>query len=205
MAGMTRAKSGALVADWKPPESAGGHNATICDMGGGVGAFLAEWLRHHPHARGVLLELPAHVPRAAAFFASRGVAGRASVVGHNFLEPLPEKVGDVCDVYFVKNCLHNWPDEQAALILSHIREGAKKKHAVLAVAEVVLDAGTPASGRTFKYLMDVQMAAVMPAGARERTMADFKKLFQAAGLPAPPERVPLRDINSLLITTLHPA
>lgn len=206
MVGMTRAKSGSLVADWTPPASAGGQNATICDIGGGLGAFLAEWLRHHPHVRGLLVEQPAAVARAGEYLASRGVAGRATVVGASFLKPLPEALGGLCGVFFVKSVLHNWPDKEATMILTHIREAAKQ-HAVIAVAEAVLNPAGPASGaagQRFKHLLDVHMAAVMPAGARERTMPEFKQLFRAAGLP-PPTRLPLREALSLLVAPLHPA
>src|SRR5207244_1087810 len=41
---------------------------TVVDVGGGTGALLAEILRAHPQARGVLVDMPRAVARSAAMF-----------------------------------------------------------------------------------------------------------------------------------------
>ena len=47
-------------------ELAGGWDEvrTMVDVGGGTGAMLASLLRRHPHARGILLDLPGTIARA---------------------------------------------------------------------------------------------------------------------------------------------
>lgn len=42
-------------------------------------------------------------------------------VAHNFFEPQPVKNAAV---YFLRNVLHDWPDEEACEILSNIRDAA---------------------------------------------------------------------------------
>ncbi|KAG8468901.1 hypothetical protein KFE25_007419 [Diacronema lutheri] len=205
MTGLTRPMSGAIVADLKPPTSVGGRNATFCDIGGGVGTLLSEWLRHHPHARGFLLEQPAVVERAKEYLASRGVAGRSTVASGSFFEKLPANMGAACDVFVIKHCLHNWADEPAAAILAHIREGSKKKHAILVAIEAVLMPGASAVLELPKRLMDINMATTVSHGARERTMADFAALFKSAGLPAPTRQTLRLPSVSLLTAPLHAA
>ena len=62
---------------------------TVVDVGGGTGAMLASLLRRHPQARGILVDLPGTVARAGPLLESLGVAGRVTVEGQSFFDPLP--------------------------------------------------------------------------------------------------------------------
>src|ERR1700745_3317817 len=62
---------------------------TVVDVGGGTGAMLASLLRRHPQARGILVDLPGTVARAGELIESFGVAGRVTVEGQSFFDPLP--------------------------------------------------------------------------------------------------------------------
>src|SRR5687768_16176911 len=62
---------------------------TVVDVGGGTGLMLAEILRIRPHIRGTLLDLPRTVARSAEVFQAAGVAGRVTIAGQSFFDPLP--------------------------------------------------------------------------------------------------------------------
>lgn len=87
---------------------------TVVDVGGGTGALLAEVLRTHPNVRGTLVDLPRTVARSDVVFHAAGVSDRATAIAQSFFDPLPGG----SDLYMLKSVLSDWPDREAAAILS---------------------------------------------------------------------------------------
>ncbi len=79
---------------------------TVVDVGGGTGSLLAAILAKHPTIRGVLVDQPATVARAADILEPAGVADRVSLAGQSFFDPLPAGA----DLYLLKSILFDWPD-----------------------------------------------------------------------------------------------
>jgi hypothetical protein len=78
----------------------------------------------------------------------------------------------------MKHIIHDWDDEQALTILRNIRtqlEGQPRGRVIL--VESVLP---PDNSPNFGKLIDLEMM-LMPGG-RERTEAEFRSLFERAGL-----------------------
>src|SRR4029077_17989718 len=94
---------------------------TVVDVGGGTGAMLASLLRRHPQARGILVDLPGTVARAGELIESLGVAGRVTVEGQSFFDPLPAGA----ELYLLKSVLNDWPDEPTEAILRRCTEVAE--------------------------------------------------------------------------------
>jgi SAM-dependent methyltransferase len=175
MAGMSGRMSGAF-ADRIRPERFG----RIADIGGGTGEFLAELLHRAPRARGVLVERPAVARAAEVVLIGAGVADRVEIVGGDFTaEPVPAG----CDAYVLRTILHNWPDETAAAVLRRVRD--RLADGRLFVCEQVV---SDQPGWDHAKLLDIDMLAVF--GGRERTLAEWERLLDAAGLAlaARPER-----------------
>jgi hypothetical protein len=82
---------------------------SICDVGGGQGAFLMQILSNYPDIEGVVADLPGAIPSAKKVIANTGHAARCKAVPHDFLQEAPP----VCDGYFLVNVLHDWEDECA--------------------------------------------------------------------------------------------
>jgi hypothetical protein len=144
----------------------------ICDVAGGRGVVLAEILRRHPQARGVLFDAPQVVAEAPALLARRGVAERVTCVGGSFFEAVPEG----CDAYLLRDVLHDWDDASCLRILATCRRAAPSG-ARLVVAEVLAErdrAELPAA------LADVQMMVVCQEG-RQRSAAEHQALLARAG------------------------
>ena len=93
---------------------------TIVDVGGGTGAMLASLLRQHPQARGILVDLPGTVARAAGVLEGFGVADRVTAIAQSFFDPLPAGA----DLYVLKGVLNDWPDEPTAAILRRCAQAA---------------------------------------------------------------------------------
>ena len=96
---------------------------TVVDVGGGTGALLAAILRARPEVRGTLVDLPRTVARSGEIFRAAGVADRATAVGQSFFDPLPAGA----DLYLLKGVLNDWPDREAAAILSRCAEAARPR------------------------------------------------------------------------------
>jgi hypothetical protein len=76
----------------------------------------------------------------------------------------------------MKFIIHDWDDARAIRILHNCRR-AMGTHARLLVIERVLSAGDEPD---FGKLSDLQMLVFTPSG-RERTEAEFRALYEAAG------------------------
>jgi len=140
---------------------------TVVDVGGGAGTFLAELLRQHTGARGVLIDLPASVARAAAALDAAGVGSRATTVAQSFFDPLPAGA----DLYLLRRVLTDWPDEETVRILQRCAEAARPSGRVVVIGGVSPD-DAPRS-------LDVEMLMV---GGGKNTISEFRLLARAAGL-----------------------
>jgi len=145
----------------------------LCDVGGGHGDLLAEVLLRHPHLAAVLLDTASVLATARPFLAARGVLERVELLAGSFFDAVPAG----CDAYLLKNILHDWDDRRAARILDNCRRVMQPGQRVLAVEAVV----EPDSTRGLGPLSDLQMMVVC-SGGRERSRAEYARLFEQAGL-----------------------
>jgi len=146
---------------------------TLVDVGGGYGQLLALLLKQHRHLRGVLLDLPHVVTRTRAVLESAGVLDRCDIVSGDFFVSVPPGG----DVYVLMNVVHNWDDEHAVAILTQCRMAMQPATRLLVIEMMIPRDGTPYFGTLF----DLEML-ILFQGGRERTEAEFRTLFDAAGL-----------------------
>jgi hypothetical protein len=146
---------------------------SVCDVGGGRGVLLAEILARYPRLRGCLLDGPAATAGAAERLKSSGLAARVEIVRGDFFDRIPEGY----DLYLMKDVLHDWDDARARRILENCRR-AMSADARLLIAEILL---APNEARFPGTFADLQMMTVCSEG-RQRSRADFARLFDAAGL-----------------------
>src|SRR5690348_6837317 len=144
---------------------------TVVDVGGGTGAMLASLLRRHPRARGILVDLPGTVARAAELIESLGVAGRVTVEGQSFFDPLPAGA----DLYLLKSVLNDWPDEPTVAILRRGAEAAKTARTSQATIAIL---GGGAADETPRSL-GIDM---LVAGGKTSTLSQFTELARQVGL-----------------------
>ena len=145
---------------------------TVVDIGGGQGMLLAAILQAHPALRGILMDQPHVVASAQAVLAEAGVAERCAVVEGDFFKEVPSGG----DLYTLRRIIHDWDDEHSVVILRNCAQ-ALPSHGKVLVIEAVIEPGGMALPTT---LLDVQMMVMN--GGRERTAAEYDRLFTAAGL-----------------------
>lgn len=144
---------------------------TIVDVGGGTGALIAAVLQARPGLRGILFDQPAVVAGARPILERAGVADRCRVVGGDFFGACP--AGGT--VYLLARVLHDWNDEQAAVILKNCR-AAMGSDAKLLIFDGVIKPGNEPD--LFK-LSDVHMLVLLDG--KERDEGQWRSLLRATG------------------------
>ncbi|WP_285640924.1 methyltransferase [Lentzea sp. NBRC 102530] len=142
---------------------------TVVDVGGGTGGFLRDILLENPGLRGVLFDqahvLPGETPRDIA-------SERWTEVAGDFFEEVPADG----DLYVLSYITHDWSDEECVRILRNCRK-AMAPGARIAVFDAVVEPGNEPDDAK---LLDLVM--MMLVSGRERTAAEFGRIFDQAGL-----------------------
>jgi microcystin-dependent protein len=118
-----------------------------------------------------------------------GVTDRCTTRSGDFFKEVP--AGG--DAYIMKHIIHDWDDERALVILRNIRKAMNRGGRVILIESVVLPGNQP----DFAKIIDLEM--LLLPGGRERTEAEFRALFAAAGLEMTrivPTRSPLSVIEA---------
>ncbi|KAL5513595.1 hypothetical protein ACEPAH_3994 [Sanghuangporus vaninii] len=176
----------------------------ICDVGAGEGHILLKLTRALPnlrfHAilqdRPPILELSKQIwnkelPEAVQH-------GRVDFVPVDFFIDSPV---DGCEIYYIRHCIHNWPDDKCVTILKNIAKAMRsKENSILLVHEIILrpaishtnqeNEGTSSipepllknlgAAKMGEYLADISMMALLDS--KERTLEEYTTLGTMAGL-----------------------
>lgn len=159
------ADAGRALAGRLPPD------AKVVDVGCGSGALLAEVLKRLPGSTGVAFDREDVLERARKRLEPFGE--RAELVTGDFFRSVPSGGS----YYVLSLVVHDWDDDEALSILRNC-QAAMAPGARLAVLECVMPddvASQPSSARA-----DIGMLVM--TGGRERTQAEYRALFERAGL-----------------------
>jgi hypothetical protein len=146
---------------------------TLVDVGGGSGVLLEAILRAAPELRGVLVDRPEAVQRAAGRLAAAGLDDRSECVVGDFFDSVPPGA----DAYLLSRVIHDWDDADAERILTTCREAMPAGGRLLVVDAIVPER---AHDGPEAVRMDIHMLILF--SARERTEAQFRRLLASAGL-----------------------
>lgn len=160
----------------------------VADIGGAGGAMLDALLRVHPDLRGIVFDRP-HVVATAAMAGKLAFRERITAVGGDFFESVPE-----ADLYLLKHILHDWDDDACIRILKNCRRSLRPGGRVAVIEFLLGEIGEP----SLAPLFDVTMM-VMSSG-RERTLVEYQRLFETAGLRATnviPTKTPMTILEAV--------
>jgi hypothetical protein len=143
----------------------------VADLGGAGGALIEAVLSAYPGVRGMLVDRPEAIERAAAHFGDRCV-----LVAADLCEGVPAGA----DVYMMKHVLHGYEDEAATRILHNCRSVLPGGGRLLVIEFVLPDVVGQADQKLEHQLMsDLNMLAV--TGGKERSAFEWKRLLAGAG------------------------
>ncbi|KAJ7135971.1 S-adenosyl-L-methionine-dependent methyltransferase [Mycena epipterygia] len=176
-----------------------GPGATVCDLGGGVGAMAIQLARAHPGLQLKLQDLPDRMVQAENLVwpAECPEAMKEKRIEFKAIDFFAEVPIAGCDVYYMKNILHAFPSPQCLTILKGIRKSMKPGSRVLIrefTAAVSSDrpvdgqlkqAPAPllhnyGEGRIRQYHLDVSLMVLV--NSKERTLDEYVELGKEAGL-----------------------
>lgn len=146
---------------------------SILDVGGGTGTFLSHALAAHPGIRGTVFDLPEAAAGAHATFAEAGVTDRATFEAGNFFVSVPSGH----DLHVLTAVIHDWSDDDCIRLLQNCAN-ALAPGGRICVVETALHPGELGA---FVQATDLLMLAFTPGG-RERTSAQYDRLWRAANL-----------------------
>jgi len=194
-------------------------NTTVCDVGGGVGNISMQLLRKHPQLRIKLQDMPERIKQAKEqvwpdmFPKALGSPndGAGSMIEFKPIDFLKESPIKDCDIYFLKNIIHDWPDDECVTILKHIKAAMKADSRILiheyvvSLSSISQRPSTPLASDTSNSAdsgsLDLAPSPLLPnygAGSirqynidisvmgilnsKQRTLKEFQVLGERAGL-----------------------
>lgn len=144
---------------------------SFADIGGSEGQLLFGIMESSPGSTGIVVDLPDVVKRVNV---PAGLEGRVETKAGSFFDGSAIPVG--VDAYLLKHIIHDWDDEPSVQILSNI-VSAMKKDAALYVFEMIVP---DEDGEDMSKMFDLHMGVLL--NGKERTVGEFKSLFDKAGL-----------------------
>jgi SAM-dependent methyltransferase len=151
----------------------------LADVGGGEGGLLGRFLRAHPQARGILIDLPQAVAHARTRLAVAGVADRVDFVEESFFDTVPAGA----DAYVLCRVLHNWPDEDALRLLRVIRSAMAPDGRLFVFEELI-------GGADGRAASPMDLLLLVMLSGWDRTEAEYRELLAAAGFTVTVVRPP---------------
>ncbi|KAL9105818.1 MAG: hypothetical protein Q9227_009074 [Pyrenula ochraceoflavens] len=149
--------------------------ATVVDVGGGWGPVSIGLAERFPGIKfivqdfaDIIAEGPSHVPPQ--------LKDRIEFMESDFLVEQP-----VCgaDIYFMRAVLHNWVDDYCLKILRSLIPALKRDARIVISDAIMWEPWTlPPYTEKFRRSMDLNMMTLF--GSRERSLDEWKQLFQTA-------------------------
>jgi hypothetical protein len=185
----------ALTGDNFAPDFDWGRFDRIIDVGGSKGSKSLAILKHHKNISALVFDREQVILTAKTFWQgkeSADVLSRLSFQAGDLLESIPPAKNDK-DIYLLSAVLHGMSDEACIKILRNLATASVGTGAFIALMEMVVpELKADISSAAF----DMQM--LMGTQGRERTMAEWQRLFEQSGL-ALEEVVGLQSIGKILV------
>ncbi|KAG2055662.1 S-adenosyl-L-methionine-dependent methyltransferase [Suillus hirtellus] len=173
--------------------------SSVVDVGSGTGTMSIPLAKMFPHLRLTNQDLPETMKLSRNIWEKKApevlLDGRVEFVPLSFLEDLPVAGKDV---YYLRSIIHNWPDNEASVILRNIRKVMRPNSRVLIHDCVLLrkfeEPGVGVNGSTTKapeptllnfgsntpHQHDMTMWLLF--NGKERTLNEFKNIGASVGL-----------------------
>jgi hypothetical protein len=145
------------------------------DLGGGGGSLILAILNLYPEIRGMLVERPESIDRAAPRFTAEGLASRCDLLTADLRESVPAGA----DVYLLKHVLHGYNDDAATGVLQNCRSVIPDDGFLLVIEFVLPEVFDRVDKELeLRAMSDLNMLAV--TGGKERSAAEWKRLLLRA-------------------------
>ena len=148
---------------------------SVVDVGGGRGTLIAGLLKANTALRGMVFDIEAGLAETEAYLKEEGVHDRCAVKRGSFFDHVPSGH----DAYVLKNIIHDWSDEKAAVILANCRKAMGPECRLILVEQILPARSEDSASARNVFMADMQMMVML--GGRERTQEEFRVLLEGAG------------------------
>ena len=153
----------------------------VVDMGGSTGHVSFALAAAFPELRYVVQDLKSVIDAQPPIPAQ--LQGKVVFQAHDFFEPQPQDNNDV-SVYLIRQCLQNWPDDKATLILKQLLPSIRANtEAKVVIMNVILpnpgEEGVGQRGKAVTRFRD--MLGMQALGAKERGLEEWRALVDGVG------------------------
>lgn len=147
-----------------------GDSSALVDIGGGMGLCLEEFLAKVPQWKGrlVLQEQEAVVKHV------HGLNPWIEVMAHDFFKSQPVKGARA---YYLRNILHDWPDETCREILRQLKSVMKLNY-----SKILVDENVAADQRASWQHTSLDLHMMALGAAQERTESHWRELVDSLDL-----------------------
>jgi hypothetical protein len=167
----------------------------IIDIGGSKGSKSIAILKRHPRLKALVVDRAQVVQGAAQYWEKReerALLERLSFQAGDLLESVPQATSDK-DIYLLSAVLHGFDDDACIAALRNLASASAGTGAPIALMEMVMpDSRADLASASF----DMQM--FMGTRGRERTLAEWQRLFDRCGLVLK-EVVGLQSFGKILV------
>ena len=140
------------------------------DIAGSHGGLLLSLLGHYPGTRGILFDLPDVIEQVGDRVRTAPGGERIELVGGSFFDAVP-----AADLAILKQVLHDWSDEKCVAILANVRKSIAPGGRLAVIDFLLPEKPEPRQSLNF------DIAMMLWASGRERTLSEFEALFKASG------------------------
>lgn len=166
----------------------------IIDVGGSRGAKSLAILKRHPKLTTLVVDRPQVIAEVAHYWSTQATSDikRLRFQAGDALTTIPSAQSEK-DIYLLSAVLHGFDNETCITVLRNVANACGHTGARLAIFEMVLpEVGADVAAASF----DMQM--FMGSRGRERTLSEWKALFDQAGM-ALDEVIGLRSFGNILV------
>lgn len=167
----------------------------IIDVGGSKGSKSLAILKRHPHLTALVFDRSQVIKTAANYWLGKEspvLLSRVAYQAGDMLVAVPEADSDQ-DIYLLSAVLHGIDDENCCKVLRNLAAASAGSGARIAIMELVV---AKVQADYSSAACDMQM--FMATRGRERTLSEWRNLFEQSGL-ALEELVGLRSLAKIML------
>ncbi|OCT48192.1 putative O-methyltransferase [Cladophialophora carrionii] len=152
--------------------------AKVIDVGGSTGHCCVALAQQFPSLNFVVQDLPPVLSQARI---PEDLKDRILLQAHDFLTPQPSS-SQGAEVFFIRQCLQNWPHKDAVRILQNIIPAMDRTKSRIVIMSVVLSSPSdPSIGQREKGISRMRDLFMMQAmGGQERDMQQWETIVKDA-------------------------
>ncbi|MCJ1358868.1 MAG: hypothetical protein MMC33_008868 [Icmadophila ericetorum] len=188
-----------LLVQWI--KDTGSNSGTLIDVGGGSGHIVLGLAKEFPAWSFVVQDLHDNMFAETSRKASKDLSSRVSFLHHDFFTTQPQYEG--VDAWVLRQCLHNWSDEDGAKILKQFVPAMEKNPKIsLLVNESIIPNHGDILLHEERSFRQIDIAMFVTTNAKQRTEGDWRALIASADPRLQITRI-LRDSGTMSVIEIH--